>query len=322
MTPPRGPAGRTVDLVVVGDVNPDILVTGAEPAFGQREVLVDGIAMTIGGSAAIMAAAAARLGLRVALVGVVGSDPFGRFMLAALAERGVDTSHCRIDGDRPTGATVVLARHGDRAILTATGAIAELDASDVPSGLLAACRHVHVGSYFLQPRLRAGLPALAERVHAAGATISVDPNWDPSETWDGGLLALLPTLDVVLPNEAEALRLARAATVRDAAAGLQRGAGRPIVVVKRGSDGALARDEAGDVTAVPAPPADVVDAVGAGDAFDAGFLAAWLEGRSIRSCLRFASACGALSTRAAGGVDGQASRDEVDALLDAWPDEP
>jgi sugar/nucleoside kinase (ribokinase family) len=322
MTPPRAPAGRTLDLVVVGDVNPDILVTGAEPAFGQREVLVDGIAMTIGGSAAIMATGAARLGLRVAVVGVVGSDPFGRYMLGALAERGVDTTYCRIDAGRPTGATVVLARHGDRAILTAAGAIADLDAGDVPSELLAASRHVHVGSYFLQPRLGAGLPALAERVHAAGATISVDPNWDPSETWDGGLLALLPALDVVLPNEAEALRLARAATVRDAAAGLQRGAGRPIVVVKRGSDGAVALDKGGDVISVPAPPAGVVDAVGAGDAFDAGFLTAWLEGQSIRSCLRFAAACGALSTRAVGGVDGQASREEVDALLAAWPDEP
>jgi sugar/nucleoside kinase (ribokinase family) len=314
-------AGRDLDLVVLGDVNPDIVVAGAEPEFGQREVIVDAITMTIGGSAAIMATAAARLGLTVALVGVVGRDPFGRFILGELGRRGIETSHCRVDAERATGVTVVLAHDDDRAILTATGTIAELGARDVPSELLARTRHVHVASYYLQARLRAELPTIVARVHDAGATVSVDPNWDPSGDWDGGLLTLLPELDLVLPNEAEALRLARASSVEVAAAGIQRAGGRPIVVVKRGADGATAADAGGALTSVPAWPATPVDAVGAGDAFDAGFLAAWLEGQPIRSALRFAAVCGSLSTRAAGGVDGQPTRDEVDDVLSAWPED-
>ena len=313
-------AGRDLDLVVLGDVNPDIVVAGAEPEFGQREVIVDAITMTIGGSAAIMATAAARLGLTVALVGVVGRDPFGRFILSELGRRGIETRHCRVDTERATGVTVVLARDDDRAILTATGTIAELGARDVPTELLARTRHVHVASYYLQARLRAELPAIVTRAHDAGATVSVDPNWDPSGEWDGGLLALLPDLDVFLPNEAEALRIARSTTVEDAAARLRSRRGRPIVVIKRGPDGALAADEHGAVSAVPAWPVTPVDAVGAGDAFDAGFLASWLEGQPIRSALRFAAVCGALSTRAAGGVDGQPTRDEVDDVLAAWRD--
>ncbi|HET7474093.1 MAG TPA: carbohydrate kinase family protein [Candidatus Limnocylindrales bacterium] len=318
MTADASPGGRDLDLVVLGDVNPDILVVGGRPEFGQHEVLVEAIAMTIGGSAAIMAAGAARLGLRVALVGVVGRDPFGDYVLDALARRGVDTTHCRIDPAQPTGATVVLTAGDDRAILTATGAITDLGGDDVGPDLLRRTRHVHVASYFLQPRLRADLPAIAARAREAGATVSVDPNWDPSGAWDGGLMALLPELDVVLPNEAEATRIARASTAEDAAARLQVDGSRPIVVVKRGVDGALARGADGSISTVPAWPIEAVDAVGAGDAFDAGFLAAWLNGEPLGACLRFAAVCGALSTRAAGGVDGQATRDEVDAVLRTW----
>jgi sugar/nucleoside kinase (ribokinase family) len=310
-----------LDLVVLGDVNPDIVVVGAAPEYDQREVLVDSIAMTIGGSAAITAAAAARLGLRVALVGVVGRDPFGQFVLDELSQRGVDTVHCRIDPERPTGATVVLARRDDRAILTATGTIPDLTAGDVPAALLERTRHVHVGSYFLQPRLRAELPAIVAGAHRVGATVSVDPNWDPSGAWDGGLLALLPDLDVVLPNEAEAMRLARTSTAEAAGVALQRGNGRPVVVVKRGTAGALGVDGRGAVTTVSAWPVETVDTVGAGDAFDAGFLAAWLDGQPLRSCLRFGAVCGALSTRAPGGVDGHATRDEVAAILRIWPED-
>jgi sugar/nucleoside kinase (ribokinase family) len=312
---------RDLDLVVLGDVNPDIVVAGAEPEFGQREVLVDRITMTIGGSAAIMAVGAARLGLRVALVGVVGPDPFGRYMLDDLGRRGVDTSHCRIDPDLPTGATLVLARGEDRAILTATGTIAELRAGDVPRDLLARTRHVHVASYYLQPQLRADLPSIVARAHDVGTTVSVDPNWDPSGEWDGGLPSLVPELDVLLPNDAEAVRLAHVSTVEEAAVGLQGGGDRPIVVVKRGARGVTAAAPDRTTVTVPAWPITPVDTVGAGDAFDAGFLASWLEGQSLRSSLRFGAVCGALSTRAAGGVDGQPTRDEVDTVLREWSED-
>jgi ribokinase len=307
-----------LDLLVLGDVNPDILVSGADPRFGQREVIADSIVLTVGGSAAIMAAAAARLGLRVAIVGVVGDDPFGRFMLGELATRGIDVAAVRVDAGSPTGATVILARPTDRAIVTATGTIADLAAADVPTDLLARSRHVHVASWFLQPALQAGMPALVERAHNVGATVSIDPNWDPAEAWDDGLHALLPSLDVFLPNDAEARAIAGAESA-EAAARLLRGSGpRPIVAVKRGADGALGVDEHGRVHAVAAYPAEPVDGTGAGDAFDAAFLGAWLEGRTVDACLAAGAVAGALSTRALGGAAGQPTRAEVDAALAAW----
>ncbi len=321
---------RTLDLLVVGDINPDIVVAGADPRFGQHERLVESIELTIGGSAGIMAAGAARLGLRVGIVGMVGDDALGRFMLAELRARGVDIAACRIDPTRPTGSSVILARGTDRAILTATGTIADLVAGDVPPGLIEAAGHIHVASYFLQAGLWAGLPDLARRARAAGTSVSVDPNWDPGGSWDAGLADLMPLIDVFLPNEPEArlmtgggdatARGADATAAADAARRLRAlGRDRPLVAVKRGADGALAIDADGSLIEAPAYGIDAVDTVGAGDAFDAGFLAAWLDGRPVRECLAAGVVCGALSTRAAGGTASQATRDEVEAALAGWP---
>jgi len=314
-----GPGGRDVDLLVVGDVNPDILVPNAEPRFGQEEVLVESIRLTIGGSAGIMAAAAARLGLRTAIVGVVGDDVFGRFMLEELAGRGVDVAACRVDQARPTGATVILARPTDRAILTASGTIGDLTLDDVPAALIQRARHVHVASLFLQPAIQAGLGELVDRAHAAGATISVDPNWDPTGRWNGGLRASLPPIDVFLPNAAEARLISGAVDDAAAARALHGNGPRPVVAVKRGAAGAIAVDERGSLVEVAAFPAEPVDSTGAGDAFDAGFLAAWLEGRSVGDAVRLGAACGALSTRELGGTPGQPTRAEAEAALAAWP---
>jgi len=313
-----GPALRDLDLLVVGDVNPDILVPNAEPRFGQEEVLVDSIALTIGGSAGIMAAAAARLGLRTAIVGVVGDDTFGRFMLDELASRGVDVSACRINATRPTGATVILARPTDRAILTACGTIGDLTVDDVPVAILGRAGHVHIASLFLQPAILAGLGALTERAHDAGATVSVDPNWDPTGGWDGGLLGAMSGLDVFLPNAAEARLLTGVDDLAAAARGLRGDGPRPIVAVKRGPDGALAVDEGGALVDIPGIPAQPVDSTGAGDAFDAGFLAAWLERRPIAEALRLGAVCGALSTRALGGTPAQPTRAEAEEAMAAW----
>jgi sugar/nucleoside kinase (ribokinase family) len=311
----RSRARGGFDLLVAGELNPDIIVTGGnvEPEFGQVERLVDRIAVTVGSSSAITSCGAARLGLKVAFVGVVGADPFGRWMLDALAERGVDVAACRIDPSLPTGASVILAHHRDRAILTSIGTIAALTGADLPDELLARARHLHVGSLFLQDRLRTSLPEVFRRARTLGVTTSVDPNWDPTGTWDGGIGAILETTDVVLPNREEALRIAH--VENEVEAGRRLSARGPVVAMKLGAEGGLvfSRDAA---TLVDAPPVDAIDAVGAGDAFDAGFLAGWLDGRAPEQCLRLAVACGSLSVRAVGGTEGQAGRAESEELAE------
>lgn len=302
------------DLVVLGDVNPDLVLRGGDvrPAFGQAERLVDEAWLTVGGSGAIIACGAAKLGLQVAIVGVVGDDVFGSFMREELSARGVDVRGLAVDADRPTGVTVVLSTTDDRAILTAPGTIADLRGSLVDRDLLRSTRHVHVSSYFLQQRLRPDLPDLFAAVRRAGSSTSVDPNWDPSGEWNGGLRGLMPSIDVLLPNEVEARHLAHISDI-DAAIAALRGQG-PLVVVKTGQGGAIAVGP-GERVSLAAVPVDVVDTTGAGDSFDAGFLAAMLGGESLERCLAIANACGALSTRSAGGVDSQPTMQEArDAL--------
>ena len=315
---------RETDLYVIGDVNPDILVIDADvvPEFGQVEKYVGTIKMTVGGSSSITACGVARLGLRVAHGGVVGNDILGHAILEALRDRGVDTSTITVDEVIPTGATVHLGTGENRAMLTATGTIDRLRAEDVPREILPHIRHIHAGSTGIQPKLRSGLPALFREARAAGVTCSFDTNWDPDRRWEG-IDPMLAATDIFLPNEREAalisgvmdpLDAARALVARADAAGRDPDAEPLTVVVKLGADGALAvrGDEA---LRLPADEVKVVDSTGAGDGFNAGFLYGFLDGRPLAETLALAVACGTLSTRAIGGVDGQATLEEAEALL-------
>jgi sugar/nucleoside kinase (ribokinase family) len=283
-----------MDLLVVGDANPDLILRGGDvvPAFGQREQIVDEAALVLGGSGSITACGAARLGLSVGIVACVGDDALGRFTVAALDDAGVDTGAVQVLPGA-TGVTVALASAEDRAILTARGALAALDPAGVPLG---DARHVHVASPFLQPRLQAGLADLIARARAAGCTVSLDPGWDPSERWE-----LATGVDVLLPNAQEADALGGGPALCASGA---------IVAVKLGAAGAVAYSGT-EVLRVGAPRVDVVDATGAGDSFDAGFLAAWLAAEGLERALALGCACGALSTRALGGTAGQPDRAEA-----------
>ena len=194
------------DVVVVGDCNPDIVLRGSDlqPEFGQHEKLVPDAVVGIGGSGSITACACARLGLRTQFVGATGDDVFGRFMLERLHDWGVDTTLCPVLSDVPTGFSVVLSHGNDRAILTYTGTIDKLSRERLPLERLVAARHVHVSSYFLQPGLALELPDVLGSLRARGLTVSLDPNWDPAEKWDGGLRALVDMVDIFFPNAAEA----------------------------------------------------------------------------------------------------------------------
>src|SRR5512134_2052571 len=120
------------DILVAGEINPDLILTGdVVPAFGQVEKLVDSAALTIGSSCAIFACGAARLGLKVAFIGVCGDDIFGRFRLEELQKRAVDISNVVVRKGGQTGLSVILSSGVDRAILTHLGLIPELQASDV-----------------------------------------------------------------------------------------------------------------------------------------------------------------------------------------------
>ena len=307
-----------IDLLVLGDANPDLVLTGeVEPSFGQSEQLLEEAHLTVGGSGAIAACGAARLGIQVAFCGVVGDDVFGRFMRDELEGRGVDASGLVLDRAGRTGLTVALSLPDDRAILTHKGTIGDLRTELIAPDLLASARHIHVSSYFLQSHLAPELPALFEQAHHRGITTSFDPNWDPSERWNGSVKDLLTHTDVFLPNTTEATRIAAIESVDEAAVTLATRAG--LVVAKTGRKGALAA-KGGRLTHAPGFPVESVDTTGAGDAFDAGFLASWLGGDSLERALSIANACGAISTLALGGVDSQPTMKEVLSFVTDYAD--
>jgi sugar/nucleoside kinase (ribokinase family) len=203
--------------------------------------------------------------------------------------------------------TVILQLPDDRAMLTFPGAIPMLRADMVDPTLLQSARHIHVGSYFWQTALQPGLPALFAQARARGASTSLDTQWDPSGAW-AGLGAVLAATDILLPNEAEACALAGTAGWRLALEALADRV--PTVAVKRGAAGGAAMRGTA-FAEVTAPAVQVIDAVGAGDSFDAGFVYGALAGWPLDRSLALAVTCGALSTRAAGGTAAQATLAEA-----------
>ena len=303
---------KAFDILVAGEINPDLILTGdVKPEFGQVEQLADTAKLTIGSSSAIFACGAARLGLKVAFIGICGDDVFGSFMLKEMQKRDVDVSHIIVREGGVTGLSVILSSGVDRAILTHMGLIPALHASDISDDLLLQARHLHVASYFLQTALQPDLPDLFERSQKLGLTTSLDTNYDPSETWTG-FDELLTVTNVFLPNKTEAISLMGDANVESAVDRL--GARAEALAVKIGEAGAIGV-QSGQTIRVPSIPVKVADTVGAGDSFDAGFLYGYLHNWGLEKTLQLACVCGALSTQKAGGTEGQPTLDEAMAYV-------
>jgi sugar/nucleoside kinase (ribokinase family) len=296
------------DILVAGEINPDLILSGnITPEFGQVEKLIDSATLAVGSSSAIFACGAARLGLKVALIGVCGDDVFGRFMLDEMQKHGVDVSNVIIRSDGQTGLSVILTHQVDRAILTHSGLMSALRAADISHGLLCQAHRLHVASYFLQTELQPDLPALFQRARLLGLTTSLDTNYDPSEEWCG-FDELLAVTNVFLPNEAEAKSLTGTKNVDEAADRL--GSRVEVAAIKLGADGALGIRSSQKVK-VGSISVNVVDAIGAGDSFDAGFIYGYLQGWSLEKSLCLGTICGGLSTQQVGGTSGQPTLDEA-----------
>ena len=300
------------DVIAIGELNADLILRGdVVPQFGQVEKLIDDAALVLGSSTAIFACGAARLGLRVAFIGKVGDDALGQFVLRELNTRGVDTSGVVVAPGIKTGMTVILNRGADRAMLTYLGCINALRFDEINQSfqtLLHRARHVHLGSYYLLDGLRPDVPRLFDLAHETGLTVSLDTNYDPTEKWDGNVLEAIQRTDVFLPNEAELLGITHEASAEHAARKLS--TDNRIIAAKLGSAGAMAVQGATTLTA-PSIKMDVVDTVGAGDSFDAGFVYGFLNGWPTQKSLQMGCVCGSLSTRAAGGTAAQATVDEA-----------
>lgn len=291
---------KALDITIVGETNLDLILRGLpEDMPVERELLANGFDVTLGGSSSILAHNLAALGTSVGFVSEVGNDAFGEIAKTYLDESGVDLACFRHKPGATTGVTVLLPHGKRRHILTYPGVMSELRVEDLDLQYLTSARHFHLSSLFLQTGLHAGLPKLFDELKAAGLTLSLDTNDDPTGNWRGVLDRLLDKVDILLPNEDELLRIADTTTLEE---GLGKLAPRiPMIVVKCGERGALVQhgNERQWVQALAVNP---VDTIGAGDSFNAGFLSAWLAGKSPTIAAGMGNLAGALSTLLPGGV--------------------
>ena len=305
---------RRFDVTIAGELNLDLILYGLPEQFApERELLAENMMLTLGGSSAIVAHNLAALGVKVGFASCVGDDSLGRIALDRLRNGGVDVSQVRVKSDNSrTGLTVILQHQHWRNMLTYPGTIFGLTFQDLDLSYIADARHFHLSSFFLQRGLQQSVPELLQKLKTAGVTVSLDPNDDPEDRWDGNLREALRYVDVFLPNAREAQKIAGTNDVKKAIQCLAESV--PVVVVKLGSEGAMAQ-RGDELVTCPAFKVTAFDAVGAGDSFDAGFLSQYLRGAELRACLEFANLAGAFSTTRPGGTEAFRDREYRDEFF-------
>ena len=290
----------------------------------------------VAGAEANVAVGLARLGYTTAYIGRVGGDGFGTAIIRKLRGEGVDVTHLGTDPDARTG---VMFR--ERRLVGAMDVVyhrsgsagSRLTVDDVDraaaEGVFDRARWLHLTG--ITPALSSTARAASERAHGlardAGATVSLDINlrrrlWSDDEAATA-LRPLVAAADVVLGSIDELAAIAGMPAdhdPRDLVATIIR-LGPTTVVAKLGAAGAIGQEAGGDPISVPASSVSiVVDPVGAGDAFCAGFIAARLDGKDLATALRMGNACGALAVAASGDQAGLPVRAELERFLDGGPD--
>jgi sugar/nucleoside kinase (ribokinase family) len=291
----------TFDVSVIGELNLDLILYGLPGELvRERELLASDLSITLGSSSAIFAHNLARLGNKVGFSSSIGDDPLGEICLQRLEEANVDLSRVRRLKNKTTGLTVILQQAKERYILTYPGTMYEFGERELDFDYIFSAKHLHVCSYFLQKGLRASWTDILRRAKAAGLTTSLDTNDDPEDRWSDDVESLFKYVDILLPNEREACKLAQVDEIERAADILSKKVS--VLVIKRGSQGALAR--VGEDKYVNLPPeVDMVDPVGAGDSFDAGFIHQFIRGANIVDCLISGNIAGALNVTRVGGTE-------------------
>jgi ribokinase len=305
-------AESRLDVLVAGDLFVDLAMSGFEswPKLGE-ESFAKKFHKEVGGGAAITACALSKLGLRTGVLGVIGKE-VGQWMLGELRRRGVETSWIHSTTAEPAAFTVSVSSTLDRAFLTYSGANRKLSrvlGRLVDIGEQNRVRHIHLGHNVDLLQAKTLFQAILDR----GWSLTLDVAWHPEWFADPRAADALKMVDIFFPNEREASEITRETDARRMLEAFQR-MGLRRVALKLGAEGAALLWD-GEVTFQKPGPTTVVDMTGAGDCFDAGFLYGWLRGMQPSLCLRAGAACGTLSVRAMGGIEGVPSREDLEAIL-------
>lgn len=282
-------------LLSLGRVYSDMVFNGldAMPQLG-RELFARDFAITPGGGAFITAAHAVAVGRPAALVARYGTDVISRGLESEIAALGIDLQFLERSADAGPQVTVVMVQDSERAFLSRRAGRA------LPATFEAAldwpdAAHLHIAEYATLHEIPHAIDAARQRGH----TVSLDPSWDPSLIGDPQFFERVMGADVFLPN----LEEARALTGCEDPAAILEILARyfPVVALKCGADGAWVIIN-GETSHRAAPSVKVIDTTGAGDAFNAGFLDAWLDGGGGQECLAAAIEAGSRSVQATGGI--------------------
>ena len=291
-------------LLTAGEAFEDLVFVGLERLPGPgEEVKTDTFHATIGGGTVITAIGTARLGVSTAIASALSDAAVTR-----LRREKVRVHNLR-RASEPHAISAALSTATDRSFVTFNGVNTVLEPRLMAALAVTHARHVHLA---LCPADLAGWTRLVKRLRRGGATVSWDFGWNESLAGRDELPALMDALDFTFLNELEAPLYAGVDALDDAYPVLR--TRRSAVIVKLGALGSRWLRAEGDVV-MPAPRVEAVDTTGAGDAFNAGFLAAWLRGGHPAHCLATGNAVGAASTRVAGGLDGLPLAAKLPALL-------
>ena len=302
-----------VDVVCLGILVADVIARPVDELPHGAASLMDDVSLHGGGCALNTATGLARLGLSVAVVGKVGQDTFGDFLLGLLDERGLDTRGVLRDPAAPTSATVVLVdRAGERSFLHLPGANGALSVEELSTDGIFAGRALHVAGALVMPALD-GAPtaALLAEARRRGVCTSLDTVYDATGRWER-IEPCLPYLDLLTVSLSEARGISGEREPASAAAWF-RDRGVADVALKLGPDGCYVAGAEFEGE-VPAFPVRAVDGTGAGDAFAAGVIYGRLAGWPLVDAARFANAAGALATTAVGATEGLLDLDGTLAL--------
>jgi sugar/nucleoside kinase (ribokinase family) len=288
-----------IDVLVAGEIYVDLLLSGfdALPEPG-REVFATRFSREIGGGTAITASGLAKLDLRCGVFGLVGED-IGDWVKDRLQTEGVDVTAVQFHPTEPTAISVVATTAHDRAFLSYQGANFALEESlleSVHSTNWIAPKHVHLA----YAPLPANAIELCRHLHGKGSTISLDVGWREDWLSHPEVIPILREIDLFFPNLPEAQLLTGEQNPNEILRSFHQ-EGVKQVALKMGSDGSAFSSQGSTVFAKP-PNVRPIDTTGAGDCFDAGFLQAWLAGKSPELCLMQGNICGAFSTLAYGGI--------------------
>lgn len=314
-------------VVVIGPLNVDLLITGSAPTDMDKLTRWAGpsnVMLAAAGSAGYIVQDLVRLGLRAGVVSVLADDPFGDAVLRVLRESGVDATRVQREPDTLSGIGIYMLLFGSkkRPLTYRLPTHRPWPAPFAPGDLdyLFGARHLHCAGYLHFPDMWSDRMAdLFRQAKARGLSTSLDPQFVlfPVDTpWMEPLVDLLRFTDLLMLDEDEARQVAQADDLRVAARVL-REAGPPVVVIKRGAQGSLvcAGERTFEQAAVMVPEEEIVESIGAGDAFDAGLIIGYLAGWPIQRSTQFATLAAASTLRGSGGTQSLASRAELERAL-------